>query len=238
MLEFLSIFFATLCVALVVLFYREIRALLQWLTWRIKMGAPFKIAAFEISSPYVPPLQPYTVRKIKGIPVRRDDDKEFHNTREPFRTTFRNLFLVHRLAPSRYETQLYDVLIYLVPSLRHGSLEGVNLVEYYFGRYWDYQIFTSIDRANGFSIRTSAWAPFSCTAKVHFTDRQAVFLHRFIDFEMGALGNFPLTKDDKKGTLIPGVPEEKKTASEAAGESAPASSSAPDCGPPSCSPGS
>jgi hypothetical protein len=82
-----------------------------------------------------------------------------------------------------------DVEIYLAPSLHHGSLTGVESVDYYFGKYWESKVFRSRSRQNGFAISTSAWAPFSCTARVNFTDGQHVFLHRLIDFEMGPLGN-------------------------------------------------
>ena len=50
-------------------------------------------------------------------------------------------------------------------------------------------IFTSIDRARGFPITTSAYGPFMCTAKLYFTDGEEVMLHRYVDFEMGAIGS-------------------------------------------------
>ena len=149
----------------------------------------------KINSPYV--SHDETRQNVRGIAeIREDADGTFDREREPFRTTNRNLFLVHRLAPSRDESQLYDVLIYLVPSLKYGSLEGVLSVEYYFGKYWGRNIYKSIDRASGFSISTSAWAPFSCSARVGFTDGGSVVLHRYIDFEMGAVGSIPFRATD------------------------------------------
>jgi hypothetical protein len=79
----------------------------------------------------------------------------------------------------------------LIPSLHYGSLKGVQSVDYYFGRHWESKVFTSRNRENRFAISTSAWAPFTCTARVNFTDGEHAFLHRFIDFEMGSLGNNP-----------------------------------------------
>ncbi|MFX1424676.1 MAG: pYEATS domain-containing protein, partial [Promethearchaeota archaeon] len=67
------------------------------------------------------------------------------------------------------------------------TLTYVKKVEYYFGRHWGGKIFTSIDKAKGFPIATSAFGPFGCTAKVFFTDGHETILFRYIDFEMGQL---------------------------------------------------
>jgi hypothetical protein len=83
---------------------------------------------------------------------------------------------------------LYDIQLYLVPH-RDASLMNLSKVEYYFGRHWGNQIFTSIDRARGFPITTSAYGPFMCTARLYFTDGEAVIINRYVDFEMGAIGN-------------------------------------------------
>ena len=190
-----SLLWAGLAAALFLTFSNDLRSLVRHLVWRIKAGAPLKTAWFEVNSPYV--SHDEKRNSLRGIAdIREDTDGIFDREREPFRTTNRNLFLVHRLAPSRDETQLYDVMIYVVPSLKYGSLEGVLSVEYYFGKYWGRKIYQSIDRASGFSISTSAWAPFSCTAKIQFTDGHSVYLHRYVDFEMGAVGSVPFRAAD------------------------------------------
>lgn len=153
---------------------------------RLRAGAPVKIASFELGSlPYVTANAPQ--RRLKGLVSIEDDDGTFHASREHFKTTHRNLFLVHKVAPSEDPEQLYDIVIYLVPSLKHGSLASVLAVDYYFGRYWGNKVFRSIDRANSFLISTSAYAPFSCSARINFTDGEQMFLHRYVDFEMGQL---------------------------------------------------
>jgi hypothetical protein len=191
-----SFFWFVLILILLLIFQKHLRALVRSLTWRIKSGAAFKLASVEIGAAYVP--QGGGRSEGEGIVgVRKDTDEEFHNQRSRFRNEDRNLFLVHKLAPSKEANQLYDILIYLVPSLKYGSLSSVNAVEYYFGRYWGKNIFKSIDRATGFLISTSAYAPFTCTAKVHFTDGTSVFLHRYVDFEMGPMGNTVMTEDEK-----------------------------------------
>jgi prokaryotic YEATS domain len=191
-----SILWFVLILLLLLLFQKNLRALLRSLTWRLKSGAAFKVASFEVGASYIP--QGGTRSEGEGIvEVRKDENQEFHNQRSKFRNEDRNLLLVHKLAPSKHQNQLYDIVIYLVPSLRYGSLSSVNAVDYYFGRYWGNNIFKSIDRSTGFLIATSAYAPFTCTAKVHFTDGTSVFLHRYIDFEMGSLGNTIMREDDK-----------------------------------------
>ncbi len=105
----------------------------------------------------------------------------------------RRLFLVHRLAPSKQPNQLYDILIYLIPH-KDATLACVQKVDYYFGHHWNNRIFTSIDRASGFAISTSAFGPFVCTAEIHFTDKENTdkknpkMIWRYIDFEMGTIG--------------------------------------------------
>jgi len=63
------------------------------------------------------------------------------------------------------------------------------LVEYYFGKHWGNQIFTSIDRARDFVITTSAYGSFMCIAKLCFSDGEQVMINRYVDFEMGAIGS-------------------------------------------------
>lgn len=172
-----------LALLLLILFRKRIVRLLTLVEWRLKAGAPIKLSAFELGAVQVAPD-----RRVPANPnlVRADETGEFKALREKTREL--SLFLVHRLSPSAEDGQLYDVAIYVVTGLRAGTLKTVNQVEYYFGEHWNRNVYTSLDRASGFSISTSAWAPFTCTARLHFTDgREPEVLHRFIDFEMGPL---------------------------------------------------
>jgi hypothetical protein len=190
-----SLVWVIFLIVVLLAFGKDIRLLVRQLIWRVKSGAAVKLASFEVSPPFVSHNEDRG--RVKGVTEIVDGpNTEFAQSRDVFKTANRNLFLVHRLTPSKDETQLYDVMIYLVPSLKYGSLEGVLSVEYYFGKHWASKVFKTIDRANGFSIATSAWAPFSCTARIRFTDGQTVFLHRYIDFEMGAVGNIPFRADE------------------------------------------
>lgn len=93
--------------------------------------------------------------------------------------------LVHKLFQSTEAGELYDILIYVVPT-RKATLSGVSRVEYFFGGYgWQNRIFEAVDRSRGFPVLTAAYGPFLSTAEVFFTDGGSVMLHRYIDFEMG-----------------------------------------------------
>jgi hypothetical protein len=162
---------------------RSFGELLDIAVWRFKAGAPLKVSVFELGAVQVSPLSKVP---LNDAAVRRDDGGDFYRQRQALRDN--SLFLVHRIAPSTENGQLYDVLVYLVPGLRHGSLLDVTSVEYYFSNYWNRNIFTSTDRASAFSISTSAFAPFTCTARVKRANEDDIYLHRYIDFEMGIIG--------------------------------------------------
>ena len=172
------------------LFNQLLKELLKILIWRVKTGSSLKVASFEIGAG-----QHYVSQGAGGknntLMIRKDEDKSRHAERDKYSDPNRNVFLVHRIAPSKHPNQLYDIQIYLIPH-KDATLSNIQKVEYYFGRYWHFNIFTSIDRANGFPISTSAFGPFVCTAKVIFTDGHECMLWRYIDFEMGTLGKEPL----------------------------------------------
>lgn len=166
---------------------RPLRELVNVLAWRVKAGAPIKLSALEFGAIQISPA---TKRPNLEGSARKDVNNEFHALRSTLRE--HSLFIVHRISPSAAPNMLYDVLIYIVPGIRHGTLLNIFSVEYYFGKYWDSNIFTSVDRSSAFSISTAAYAPFTCTARVRFTDgKEPAILHRFIDFEMGSIGSAP-----------------------------------------------
>jgi hypothetical protein len=89
--------------------------------------------------------------------------------------------------------QEFDVLVYLIPHEDKGTLQSVQKVEYFLGRFWESVIFTSTNRSAGFPIRLSAYGPTLCTAKLHFTDGESITLYRYLDFETGDVA--PLIKE-------------------------------------------
>lgn len=161
---------------------RAFDAMIAALVRRIQAGAALKVSVVEIGAIRIDP----STKMPKNSGTVTTDDGTFHKAREAFRDC--PIFIVHRLQPSDDPGQLYDVLVYIVPALRHGSLLGVKSVDYYFGQYWERKVYQVVERASGFAIFTSAYAPFSCTARINFNDGRTAFIHRLIDFEMGTLG--------------------------------------------------
>jgi hypothetical protein len=172
-------------IALIV-FRKEIQALLQNLSWRLRTGAELKILSIELGQSYI--SQSFDPQKNETtLEHRTDEDGDRWRQREQYYEPNRKILLVHRLAPSNEPGMLYDIQIYVVPH-KEATLSNLSKVEYYFGQYWGNRIFTSIDRARGFPITTSAYGAFMCTAKLYFSDGNAVMINRYIDFEMGAIG--------------------------------------------------
>jgi hypothetical protein len=181
-----SVLWVMLALVALVTFRKEVRALLQNLSWRLRTGAAFKLFSIELGQSYVSP-------SIEGgknptaLAHRTDKNEERWKQREGYYRPNRNVHLVHRLAPSTAPGMLYDIQLYLVPH-KDATLAIVSKVEYYFGRNWSNQIFTSIDRARGFPITTSAYGTFMCTAELYFSDGETVIVNRYVDFEMGSIG--------------------------------------------------
>lgn len=176
-----------LLIAVILLSFRTaIRDLISVLIWRVKTGASIRIASFELGATYISP-DPSIAAATPLIEVRKDEQRIRYQERGKYYLPNRDLFLVHRIAPSSKPGQLYDILIYLIPH-KEATLACVQKVDYYFGPHWGDRIFTSTNRATGFAISTSAFGPFVCTAELHFTDGQTTIIWRYIDFEMGKVG--------------------------------------------------
>jgi hypothetical protein len=181
-----SILWLVLGLFVLIVFRKEIQALLQNLSWRLCTGAALKLFSIELGQSYVSPS--IDSEKDETALEHRTDENELRwRQREQYYRPNRNIHLVHRLAPSREAGMLYDIQLYVIPH-KDATLANLSKVEYYFGRHWGNQIFTSVDRAQGFPVTTSAYGSFMCTAKLHFSDGETVMINRYVDFEMGAIG--------------------------------------------------
>jgi hypothetical protein len=182
-----SILWVALALAALIIFRKEIQLLLQNVSWRLRTGAAVKLFSIELGQSYVSQTID-TGKKEAALERRKDENGERWRQREEYYKPNRNIHLVHRLAPSSESGMLYDIQLYVVPH-KDATLVNLSKVEYYFGRHWGNQIFTSIDRAQGFAITTSAYGSFMCTAKLCFSDGEQVMINRYVDFEMGAIGS-------------------------------------------------
>ena len=180
-----SVLWVGLAIFAFFLLRRQLIDLLENLAWRVRTGASIKLFSLELGQTYV--AQNVGNSDESALAHRPDSDSRRWNQRESYYRPNRNIQLVHRLAPSKHQGMLYDIEIYLVPH-RDATLASVAKVDYYFGRNWGNQIFSSNDRARSFAISTSAYGPFMCTAELFFTDGESVIIGRYIDFEMGTIG--------------------------------------------------
>jgi hypothetical protein len=189
-----SIMWAFLAILAAFIFHKDIRTLVQSFTWRLRTGAALKLYSIELGQSYVS-RSINTGKRETALKHRTDENEDRWRQRQQYYVPNRNIHLVHRIAPSNEPRMLYDIQLYLVA---HEGSTLANLIqaEYYFGRGWNNQIFTSIDRAQGFPIATSAYGAFMCTAKLYFSDGEIVFINRYVDFEMGAIGSHTLTSEE------------------------------------------
>jgi hypothetical protein len=210
--NFWSAFPSMLWVGLILLalaiFYGRLSELLGHLIIRVRSGVGVKIGAVEIGALRTEQhhhgvaevgTESMTEEQAKKAGDPTAEAKQLAVERKWHLENTRSVMLAHCLFRSTKPGQVYDVLIYLVP-YGDGNLVQVTKVEYFFGRYWGNKVFPSSDRSRGFPILTSAYGPFLCCARVHFTaGPQAnptpltATLFRYIDFEMGAYA--PLLDD-------------------------------------------
>lgn len=161
--------------------------LLDELIGRIRRGAALKIFNIELGairvSSELPSFSPL-------IAEHEDLDGVWEGYRAAIYKEQRLVFVAHRLFPAQAAGQLYDILIYLVPHEdRGGTLEAISEVSYFLGPSWE-KIFTSADSGNRFGIVVSAYGKgFLCCARIKYHDGSSVDSWRYIDFEMGPLGD-------------------------------------------------
>jgi hypothetical protein len=144
-----------------------------------------KLWQFELGQTYI--SSGGAAQGANAIQEIDDSDRTRRQERAAIAMASRRVYVVHRLQTARNPTQLYDVVLYVIPA-SEGTLACVRSVEYFFGRFWGHRIFTSEDRSKSFPVTLSAYGPFLCTAKIVFTDGESYTMYRFVDFEMGPVG--------------------------------------------------
>ncbi len=171
--------------AVLALFYirSDIKSLIRALVIRVKDGASIKIGDFEIGSASAPFAKPGGFTNDDKKIGAYKDDGTIARQRSDVYENCRRVMVTHQIQKSFEPGQLYDILIYIIP--HKGTITSVLKVEYFFGIYWGNKVFPSNDKSRGFPITTSAYGPFLCAARIHFTDGQSGMAYRYIDFEMG-----------------------------------------------------
>ncbi len=118
--------------------------------------------------------------------------KEWNDVRIGVYRDNRNVFLAHRLRPSKKAGQRFDIAIYLIPhksndpKYRREDLSDVIGADFFLGNYFDNHVFQVKNKGGTVGIIISAYGPFLCSCRVLFSDGISIMLHRYIDFEMGS----------------------------------------------------
>ena len=206
---FPSILWIGFLLMVLLLLRKQLSELIKHFIIRVRAGAPMKIGYVEFGAIQTEQL-PNAAKTIDSCAAEPSAQGAVHpadnalapeaveldRERQRFDDTTRRVMVVHRLFRSTKPGQAYDVLIYLVP--RHDkTLIEVTGVEYFFGRYWNNEVFKATDRSRGFPILTSAYGTFLCCARVSFNDDTTNILCRYIDFEMGAYAPVLVQKDEE-----------------------------------------
>lgn len=165
---------------------KPLKSILDGFATRVKRGAAVRIGQFQIGALRVSNT---SLPQPKGIECHKDIGREADRNKVYART--RQTFIAVQLYPAEDPDQLYDVLMYVV---RHkANLSEISHVEYYFGAAWGHGVYTSKDRIKGFPIVATAYGPFLCHARVHFSDGGQSDTWRYVDFDTGML---PIPKSD------------------------------------------
>lgn len=120
---------------------------------------------------------------VKSNPESID---EWINYRNQVYSDSRRFFLVHTLWPSNDPDQEYDIFIYVI-NHKNSNLSDIVKAEFFFGSYWNNEIYTVENFDNKIGINTPAYGPFLAICKIHLKDGTIIILNRYIDFEQGEL---------------------------------------------------
>jgi hypothetical protein len=154
------------------------------------MGASLKYGALELHG-----IKIDSAQELKsGVFDKSGADKELFESRDAIYRLQKNIFLVHRAIKTselheRNGLPIYDISIYLVGHKNYGALNDVKYVEYYLGEYFKSPLskygakFVVKNSKDGFAVRTTAYGPVLCQARIYFHDGTSVIANRYIDFE-------------------------------------------------------
>ncbi|MBY5867380.1 pYEATS domain-containing protein [Rhizobium leguminosarum] len=171
-------------------FHAPLRGILDALKAQIWRGASVKYGEIELHGIQLDnfPLAAGSVYEKVGA-----DDQLLSARHEVYRLQ-KNVFLVHRAVKTQEVHKgtgkaSYDISVYLIAHKSYGALNDVQRVEYYFGKYFDRKTYSNgakyivKNSKNGFAVRTTAYGPTLCEARLYFHDGSSAMVNRYLDFE-------------------------------------------------------
>jgi hypothetical protein len=177
-------------VGLIIWFRGELTDVIKAIKRRIDRGDPFKLGSFELSG-----------IKLENFPLaggseyeRVAADKNLLQAREDLYKRQKNVFLVHRQKKTddlhtATGQPIYELSIYLITHKNYGALNDIKQVEYYLGKYFGKSVsqygtkYVVKNSNDGFGIRTTAYGPTLCEARIAFHDGSETIVTRYLDFE-------------------------------------------------------
>ncbi|RXH16588.1 hypothetical protein EAS56_06245 [Bradyrhizobium guangzhouense] len=184
--------FAWPALLLVVLVYfrNELRSIALQFQRQLASGAALKWKDFEFRAIQIDVLDARQGSEYAQVPA----DKFLFEKRHKSYKENKNPFLVHRTSPSGQfhpfnKLPTYDITVYLLSHKNFGHLNDVKEVQYYFGHHFGLQQgeygtkFVVKNGTDNFAVKTNAYGPMLCEARVVFHDGSETSVSRYLDFE-------------------------------------------------------
>lgn len=171
-------------------FRAEVKSVLHQFQRQLASGAALKWKDFEFRAIQIDPFE------LRGGTeyVQEPAAKDFFDRRHKSYAGNKNLFLVHRVRPSGdfhpfNKLPTYDITVYLLSHKNFGHLNDVREVQYFFGQHFGLkqnEYGTKFIVSNGtdnFAVKTNAYGPTLCEARIVFHDGTEANVSRYLDFE-------------------------------------------------------
>jgi hypothetical protein len=171
-------------------FRGELKSILLQLRQQIASGAAIKSRYFEFKGI---DITSFDARDGTGYKLELADEALFNQRHESYGRN-KNLFLVHRVRPTGRIHEIsklptFDISVYLITHKNFGHLNDVPRVEYYFGQHFglrkgEYGTKYVVENGtDGFAVKTNAYGPMLCEARIIFHDGAETTISRYLDFE-------------------------------------------------------
>lgn len=175
---------------LVIYFRKELKFILLQFQRQLASGAALKWKDFEFRAIEI---DAFNLRDGSEY-TQEAADKILFDKRHKSYNENKNLFLVHRVRPSGQlhpfnGLPTYDITVYLLSHKNFGRLNDVREVQYYFGQHFGLRQseygtkFVVKNGTDNFAVRTSAYGPTLCEARIVFHDATETSVSRYLDFE-------------------------------------------------------
>lgn len=176
----------SLLLAVLIYFRKELESIFLQFQRQLASGAALKWKDFEFRAIQIDALDIRDGSEYTQVPA----DKLLFDKRHKSYRENKNLFLVHRARPSGQlhpfnKLPTYDITVYLLSHKNFGHLNDVREVQYYFGQHFglkqnEYETkFVVRNGTDNFAVRTNAYGPMLCEARIVFNDGSETSVSRY-----------------------------------------------------------